>query len=218
MSNCETDRHERLFPNSGKSRTILTGASGLLVLLVSVGHTQPTYPVFGPPIYSPFGFRPVIQVPAVDMPQVSANKTFGYPLTPNTWNTTYSYVAPHPSGSYYYPYTQVPTAQVNQGDRISMQENRATILRNGMIIGMLRRQRRQLYYESNLAEKQLNDDRLLRKWQYQREWDNASAPYRKASQKAKFDPPEPGAAKKEVPANVRQPSNPPIPKPPAAQR
>lgn len=188
-----------------------------IILLVTVAQAQPTFPVFGPPVYSPFGIRPVIQVPAVDLPQVSANKTFGYPLTPNTWNTNYSYSAPHPSGLYYYPDTQIPTAQVNQADRISMQENRATIIRNGMTIGMLRRQRRQLYYQSNLVEKQLNNDRLLRKWQYQREWEKTSAPYRKASQKGKFDPPSPDEANKKAPAVEREVNNASSPNPPAAE-
>lgn len=188
-----------------------------MVLVASVGQAQPTYPVFGPPVYSPFGIRPVIQVPAVDLPQVSANKTFGYPITPNTWDPRNSYSVPHPSGLYYYPYTQVPTAQVNQADRIALQENYATILRNGMTIGMLRRQKRQLYYESNFAEKQLNNDRLLRKWQYQREWEKTSAPYRKASQKGKMDPPAPGNAKKDGEAVEKQAEGGPSPAPPGPQ-
>lgn len=188
-----------------------------MFLLVTIAQGQPTFPVFSPPVYSPFGIRPVIEVPAVDLPQISANKTFGYPLTPNTWNTNYSYSAPHPSGLYYYPDTQIPTVQVNQADRISMQENRATIIRNGMTIGMLRRQRRQLYYESNLVEKQLNNDRLLRKWQYQREWEKTSAPYRKASQKGKFDPPSPDEANKKTPAVERKANNASSPNPPAAE-
>ena len=132
---------------------------------------------FGYPVFN----RPVIQVPALDIPQISSpNQSFGYPIMPNTWDPRNSYVNSNPFAGQTYPYTNVPSPAATWGNRITDQQNQAMYIRNGMSIGMLRRQRRQLYYELNFVEKQMNNDRQLRKWQYKDQWEKDSAPYRKS--------------------------------------